>query len=162
MFNSVLFRGVSVVLLCFVLTIFRTAEISSTKSRTPLTSWSLFTKNVTTHLYAKPSLLKDVAQDTDILRASAYFCHQHLSSLVNTREEVLTCYRSRTLTLFDIPIVYYVDNAHKKLDTRFGGQFCIDRTTISRVATEKSFGFDCNEFVSYLSKMFVDRPFHEK
>ena len=70
---------------------------------------------------------------------------------------MLACYKSRTLTLIDIPITFYIDSDHNRLDKREGGEFCVDRSTISRIAFKKSFTFDCDALIQFLTKKFAGR-----
>jgi hypothetical protein len=114
-------------------------------------------KGVNTSLYVKACVPKDVACDTDILRACVYQCHQLLKGKINTKEQILTCYSSRTLTLFDIPIAYYIDASHTRLESREGGEFCVDRGTIARVCADHSFDFDVDALIDWLSKKFAER-----
>jgi len=119
-------------------------------------------KNINTSLYIKACVPKDIAQDTDILRASVYQCHQILKNSCDAKEQILACYKTRTLTLFDTPIAYYIDSDDNRLEKREGGEFCVDRSTISRLATENSFVFDCDLLVQFLTKKFAGRTIIDK
>ena len=77
---------------------------------------------------------------------------------VNTKEQQLTCYKTRTLTLFDTPIAFYIDAENFRLEAREDGEFCIDREVMARLATENGSNFDCNLLVQLLSKKFG--PYH--
>ena len=119
-------------------------------------------KGVTNKLYIKASVPKGVANDTDILRSAVFKCHELLKPSVNTKEQLLTCYKTRTLTLFDTPIAFYIDAENFRLKARKGGEFCIDREVIARLASENGFIFDCNQLVQFLSKKFSGRTIVDK
>ena len=120
-------------------------------------------KEITSKLYIKASVTKDVAKDTDILRSAVFKCHELLkSSSFDTKEQLLTCYKTRTLTLFDTPIAFYIDAENFRLETREGGEFCIDREVISNLGIEKGFNLNCNELGQFLSKKFAGRNIVDK
>ena len=119
-------------------------------------------KGIINKLYIKASVPKDVAKDTDILRSAVFKCHEMLKPSVNTKEQLLTCYKTRTLTLFDTPIAFYIDAENFRLEAREGGEFCIDREVIARLATENGFSFDCNLLVQFLSKKLAGRTIVDK
>ena len=85
-----------------------------------------------------------------------------LKPSVNTKERLLTCYKTRTLTLFDTPIAFYIDAENFRLEAREGGEFCIDREVIARLAMENGCSFDCNLLVQFLSKKFSGRAVVDK
>ena len=120
-------------------------------------------KGTVSKLYIKASVPKDVAKDTDILRSAVFKSHELLkSSSFESKEQLLTCYKTRTLTLFDTPIAFYIDSENLRLETREGGEFCIDRNVISQLGLEKYFTLDCNELVQFLSKKFPGRNIVDK
>ena len=119
-------------------------------------------KCVLSSLYIKACVPKDVAQDTDILRASVYQCHQILQKSPDAKEQILACYKTRTLTLFDTPICYYIDTENNRLEKREGGEFCIDRSIISKLAVENSFDFDGDLLVQFFTKKFTGRTVTDK
>ena len=75
-------------------------------------------KGSTHTLYIKASVPKDIAKDTDILRSAVFKCHELLKSSINTKEQILTCYKTRTLILYDTPITYYIDSDDNRLEKR--------------------------------------------
>ena len=120
-------------------------------------------KGSVSKLYIKASVPKDVAKDTDILRSAVFKCHDLLKpTSVDSKDQLLTCYKTRTLTLFDIPIAFYIDSQNTRLETREGGEFCIDRKTILGLSNEKGFAFNCDDLVQFLSKKFVGRNIVDK
>ena len=119
-------------------------------------------KGIINKLYIKASVPKDVANDTDILRSAVFKCHEMFKPSVNIKEQLFTCYKIRTLTLFDMPIAFYIDVENFRLEPREGGEFCIDREVIARLASENGFIFDCNQLVHFLSKKFSGRTIVDK
>ena len=115
-------------------------------------------KGTVSKLYIKASVPKDVAKDTDILRSAVFKCHELLKpTSVDSKDQLLTCYKTRTLTLFDTPIAFYIDSQNNRLETREGGEFCIDRKTIFGLSSEKGFAFNCDDLIQFLSKKFAGR-----
>ena len=120
-------------------------------------------KGIVSNLYIKASVPKDVAKDTDILRSAVFKSHELLkSSSFDSKEQLLTCYKTRTLTLFDTPIAFYIDSENLRLESREGGEFCIDRNVISQLGIDKDFNLNCNELVQFLSKKFPGRNIVDK
>ena len=77
-------------------------------------------KGIVSKLYIKASVPKDVAKDTDILRSAVFKCVELLKSSIDTKDQLLTCYKIRTLTLFDTPIAFYIDSENFRLEARAG------------------------------------------
>ena len=119
-------------------------------------------KHITTTLYIKACVPKDIAENADILRASVYQCHQILKDSSDAKVQILACYKTRTLVLFDTPITYYIDSENNRMEKREGGEFCVDRSAISRLASENAFVFDCDLLVQFLTKKFAGRIIVDK
>ena len=119
-------------------------------------------KGSTHTLYIKASVPKDIAKDTDILRSAVFKCHELLKPTIDTKEQILTCYKTRTLTLFDNPIAYYIGDDNSRLETREGGVFCVDRTAIALLGSENGFNFKCDELIQFLTNKFAGRTIVDK
>ena len=48
------------------------------------------------------------------------------------------------------------------MEKREGGEFCVDRSAISRLASENAFVFDCDLLVQFLTKKFAGRIIVDK
>ena len=118
--------------------------------------------SISPQMYVKTVVPKDIAEHSDTLASSKYWLCQHLRDIIDVSDVILSDYSVRTLCMYDVPVCYYVDDKHERMPSRTGGVFCIDRTTLSRIAQNKNYHIDVDGLVAFLGGQFKDRTIVEK
>ena len=113
-------------------------------------------------LVFKTVVPRDIAEQTDVLSSSVWYCHKALSGINDIRNqsveaELLANYKDRELCLYDCPIACYVDTEGNQILGRSGGSFCILGSALSELGQKHGFQFDIPKWATHLSTQFKGR-----
>ena len=105
---------------------------------------------------------QEIAQQTDVISASAYFFHNEFRPHFETSHEVTPAYRDRELVLGTLSVVFHVNDEGMQIFTREGGEPCVDKTALNHFCAEKNIPSICDNLITFLTNRFPQREFHCK